>query len=251
VGLAILLPSVATAEPILTPVPDFQLQNGMNAGPQEENGGPGAEQSTVTWVQKDGKTYIVAIYMSSKVADEDGPWQCKCSSIALTANGQPELVADQVQLTNFDGDRPCNHPKAASDGNTVVWLYGSDKNNANNVSTYASAVNEMCERVVADDVRISENGNNNEGAPDIVWNSDNYFTGGYLSTGGNDVSYARGLMLNDLGGGNYEIQATYLTDVVTPANIGRPAIASGGAQYSLFCAAKGNNRRRRTACSAP
>ncbi len=228
----------ATAAPKkLSPVM-FQQANGQNAGPQETDGGPGHEQSTVTWVKVGDVVYVVNIYMSSKV--DDGNWQCKCSSIALKPDGAPEVVADQVQLTHNGGDRPCNHPKAASNGTTVVWMYGTNEANGN-TRTYATAVDHMC-NTVAERTRISINNNNNDGAPEIAYNSDNNFTGGYLSTGNNDTSIAVGIRLNDLGGGQYSIEKTWLTNVVTPSNIGRPTIVAEDAGHSLFCASKGNNR---------
>jgi uncharacterized protein (TIGR03382 family) len=235
-GLAVLGVSNAGAVPVATQL----LANGQDSGPQEEYGGPGNEQSTVDWVQVDGKTYVVSIYMSSKVSEEDGPWQCKCSSMVLTADGSPEVVADQVQLTDNDGDRPCNHPKAASDGSTVYWVYGSDNNSAN-TRTYVTAVDHMCNTVM-DPQRISLDDNNNEGAPDIAVNGAGTITAGYLSTGENDRSIAVGLKTIDLGGGQVDVEQTYHTTVVTPSNIGRPTIVAQDEGYSLFCAAKGNNR---------
>lgn len=217
----------------------IQQATGTDAGPQETDGGPGHEQASVTWLQKDGKTYIVNIYMSSKVSE--GNWHCKCSSVELSADGQPKTVADQVQLTfGNNGDRLCNHPKAASDGERVVWVYGSDAN-SNNPRTYVSSVNEMCQPL-SEPLRISENGNNNEGAPDITYNGNGRFTAGYLSTNNNDTSFAVGLEVLDLGGGQIELQKNWLTGVVTPSNIGRPTIVPMNADYSLFCAAKGDNR---------
>lgn len=235
-GLAVLGVSNASAVPVATQL----LANGQDSGPQEEYGGPGNEQSTVDYVSVDGKTYIVSIYMSSKVSDEDGPWQCKCSSMMLSADGSPEIVADQVQLTDNDGDRPCNHPKAASDGKTVYWVYGSDDNSAN-TRTYVTAVDHMCNTVM-DTQRISQDNNNNEGAPDIAVNGNGTITAGYLSTGENDRSIAVGLKTIDLGGGQVDVEQTYHTTVVTPSNIGRPTIVTQDENYSLFCAAKGNNR---------
>ena len=186
VSLATLIPSTALAIPSVV----MQQATGTNAGPQKQNGGPGHEQATVTYVERDGKVYVVNIYMSSKVSE--GYWQCKCSSVELSSDASPKLVADQVQLTNnTNGDRPCNHPMAASDGKNVVWVYGTDQNSAN-TRTYVAAVDHMCNQV-ASPRRISENGNNNEGAPHITYNGNGRFTAGYLSTGNNDTSFAVGL----------------------------------------------------------
>ncbi|MFO0550596.1 MAG: hypothetical protein U0271_19535 [Polyangiaceae bacterium] len=233
---ALLAPTPAGAVPSVV----LQLANGQDAGPQSEYGGPGQEQPTSVWVEDGGKIYVVTIYMSSKVSGDDGPWQCKCSSVELSSDAAPTIVADQVQLTKNNGDRPCNHPKAASNGKSVVWLYGTDTNNAN-TQTYVSAVDHMCQPIM-EPKKISANNNNNEGAPDIAYNGENYFTGGYLSTGENDISIAVGLHLVDLGGGQVTVEKTYSKNVVTPANIGRPTITAASPDRSLFCAAKGNNR---------
>lgn len=217
----------------------LQLAYGIG-GPQSAKGGAGNEQPTSVALSKNGKTYVVTVFMSSNVAEKDGPWQCKCTSVLMDPQDGPVILADQVQLTNFDGDRPCNHPMAATDGQHVVWTFGSDMNNQANVSTYAGVLDEMCQEEVAPQ-RISNNANNNEGAPDIAYNGAGQFTAGYLSTGGTDISYATGLVLH-ADGGPVSLEQTYLKKVVTPANIGRPAIAAAGPNRSLFCAAKGDNR---------
>jgi hypothetical protein len=111
---AILFPGAALAQ-TLTAVPTFHIANGQNAGPQEQNGGPGHEQGDITWVQVGDKVYVVNVYMSSKVSEEDGPWQGKCTSIEFGPDGQPTVVADQVQISSYPGDRPFNHARVAAD----------------------------------------------------------------------------------------------------------------------------------------
>ncbi len=238
-----IVPGVASAQ-VLTAVPTFQFANGQNSGPQEEQGGPGNEQADATWVTVGDKVYVVTVYMSSKVSDEDGPWQIKCSSVEMGPSGQPTVVADQVQLTAYDGERPANHPRLAADMMTgqSVMLFGSDGVNGPqaNVQTYAVTIDHMC-NMTSDVVRVSNNNNNNEGAPDILCHGNGYCTGGYLSTGGTDTSFALGLQVVDLGG-SYSVERTWLKGVVTPANIGRPALASSDPNTALFCAAKGDNR---------
>jgi MYXO-CTERM domain-containing protein len=234
-GAALLQPGDAAADSAQV----MRLAYGVG-GPQKEKGGAGNEQPTSVVVQKNGLTYVVTVYMSSNVADGDRPWQCKCSSVAIDPAQGPAIVADQVQLTAYDGDRPCNHPMAATDGKHVVWTFGSDKGNQANVSTYVGVVDEMC-HVEADPVRVSENNANNEGAPDISYNGASRFTAGYLSTNNNDTSFALGLTLHD-DGGKISVEKTYLKGVVSPSNIGRPAIVAATSDRSLFCAAKGDNR---------
>ncbi len=234
-GAALLPPCDAAADSAQV----MRLAYGVG-GPQQKNGGAGNEQPTSVVLQKSGMTYVVTVFMSSNVADKDRPWQCKCSSVALDPQQGPSLVADQVQLTNYDGDRPCNHPMAATDGKHVVWTFGSDRNNQTNVSTYVGALDEMCKTEVAPK-RISGNANNNEGSPDISYNGNGRFTAGYLSLNTNDTSFVLGLSLGEASGA-VTLTRTYLKGVVTPANIGRPAIVAASPDRSLFCASKGDNR---------
>src|SRR5690242_7484350 len=105
---ALLVSGTAFAQ-VLTAVPTFHIANGQNAGPQEQNGGPGHEQGDITHVVVGEKVYVVTIYMSSKVDDQNSPWQGKCTSIEMTPDGQPSVVADQVLISEYDGDRPFNH----------------------------------------------------------------------------------------------------------------------------------------------
>ncbi len=241
---ALLVSGTAFAQ-VLTAVPTFHIANGQNAGPQEQNGGPGHEQGDVTYVSVGEKVYVVSIYMSSKVEDQDSPWQGKCTSIEMGADGQPTVAADQILISSYDGDRPFNHPRIATDHQSgqVVLVFGSDGVNgeAANVSTYAQTFDHMC-NPTSDPVRVSNNANNNEGAPDIICHGNGYCTAGYLSTGNNDTSFALGLMISDLGGGQASVERTWLQGVVAPSNIGRPALASSNPDQALFCAAKGDNR---------
>jgi len=213
----------------------LQLAEGKG-GFEIEEGGAGNEQPTVTTLEKNGKRYVVTVYMSSDVSFFDIPWQCKCSSVELSATGDPKVVADRVELTHLFGDRPCNHPKADTDGEHIVWTFGSNHPDQYTVQTYAGVLDETCKEV-SQPIRISANDNNNEGAPDIVYNGNGVFTAGYLSQGGQDISYAR--LLTKSGG---SLQKGFLKNVVTPANIGRPSIVALSQTRSLFCAAKGDNR---------
>jgi hypothetical protein len=210
-------------------------------GPEQKNGGPGNEQPTSVWTRQGDDVVITTIYQNSDV--ENGYWQCKCSAVKLAPGAPPEVVADQVQLTDNGGDRPCNHPKAATDGEHIVWLYGTNSGTTN-TRTYAGVLDPMCNEV-DEPIRISDNGNNNEGAPDVAYVGDGFFQGSYLSTGGTDRSYARGLRL-DKTAGVVDLQEEFLTGVVTPANIGRPAVVGAdpavAPNRALFCAAKGDQR---------
>jgi uncharacterized protein (TIGR03382 family) len=245
VGLALAGAPTASAAPVsLSPVV-VQLQNGLDAGPQEEAGGPGFEQPTSAVIEKDGKVHVVTVYMSSKVSDEYGPWQCKCSSTVLHADGPPTMGASEVQVSFFDnGDRLCNHPKAASDGERVLFVFGSDHDSAN-VETYASVLDENC-NVLMDAKQVSTTNGNNNAAAELTFSgttpTGSLFTGGYLSATNDDTSMAMGLEVIDLGGGEVEVERTILTGVVSPSNIGRPTIVRHDDEHSIFCAAQGNNR---------
>jgi hypothetical protein len=246
-GLALLsfagsLPALArSGSPPLLPsaLPTvLELAPGVG-GPAGKNGGPGNEQPAVVSLVSGGERYVVTVFMSSAVEGGDRPWQCKCSSVRLRADAPPEVVADQIQLTQLKGNRPCNHPAAAADGDHIVWLFGSNHPNANNVATLAGVLDARCGEVVAP-ARVSENAGNNEGAPDVVANGGGDFTAGYLSTGNNkDRTYALGLHFDPQA---RTLDKTYLQPVVAPANIGRPAIVALSPTRSLVCAAKGNQR---------
>ena len=102
-GVAVLLLSpLANAAPVVT-----KLAPGTG-GPQRRDGGPGNEQAVVTHFDKNGERYLVSVYMSSNIPQEDRPWQLKCSSVKLNAGGPPSIIADQVQLTHLRGNRPAS-----------------------------------------------------------------------------------------------------------------------------------------------
>jgi hypothetical protein len=207
--------------------------------------GPGFEQTSMVNVVQNGTSYIVLITMQS-VTDGNSPWQCSCASYQLNTNGPPTEVTKMTRLTNLSGERACNHPKAAvgGDGN-IVWMFGSD-DNSNRPNTYAGAIDAQCRQLVAPQI-VSLTDNQNDGAPDIAFNGTDgtgaqIFTGAYLSTGGdNDITYALGLSLTkqDL---VYSLTKTWIQPIITPANIGRPALATGGLDRTLLCASEGHNR---------
>ena len=237
-GLAALLVSSAALGAPQTQV--FKVADGYG-GPKSDNGGAGNEQESAAVVHAtDGSTYLVVVGMSSKVPDEDRPYQCKMWTFKMDPFAGPQLVVNALQLTHNDGNRPCNHPKITSDGQQILMVYGTNDRNQSTVRAYAQLYDHMG-NALTDRLRISENGNNNEGAPDVAWNGGEYFTAGYLSTGNNDTSFAVGLtktMVN----GQWTLTKTWLKGVVAPSNIGRPAIVGMGMQRSLFCASKGDNR---------
>lgn len=208
-------------------------------GTRKKNAGPGQEQGVAIAVKDAGKQYIVTVFMSSNIPGQnpnDNVNQLKCSSVELTPTG-PVTRADQVQITDNRGDRPGNHPAIAADeAGHIVYLYGANKNNATNVSTYAGVLNTMCQ-VTTPDERISSNNNNNEGAPDVAYAGGGVFQGGYYSNGNNSAARAVGLKIT-----GSTLTRLYDKAIVAPSNIGRPAIVATAGDRSLFCAAKGNNR---------
>lgn len=241
-GLTLAVLSLGLPAPALAQSPTIlRLANAQNAGPLGRNDGPGAEQPSSALVTQNGKQYVVTVWMSSQVAQADRPYQCKCSSVELDPLLGPQVRADAVQLTRNRGNRPCNHPKIASNGDFMVMTYGTNDPNRANVATYVQAIDAMCNILTPNRVKISQNNNNNEGAPDIVFNGGNMWTAGYLSTGGNNRSIAVGLNAVRQGP-QVAITPTYNVAVVAPANIGRPSMTALAPNRTMFCAAKGDNR---------
>jgi MYXO-CTERM domain-containing protein len=212
-------------------------------GPEQKGGGAGQEQPDVVAITSEGRQYVVTVYMSSNLKDpSDGPWQCKCSSLLLDEGSGPVLYRDQVQLTSNGGDRPCNHPRIASSGvDHAVWGYASNDENGT-PRTYVQGINAQCE-LTTERLRISENDNQNESALDLRHVSGGWFTAGYLSANNNDqdASYAAGIAVS-LQDDLLTIERKWLTKVVSPSNVGRPAIAAAGPDRAFFCAAQGNQR---------
>ncbi len=228
--------------------------------------GPGFEQTDVTTITKDGKQFVVLVTMQSM--DEKsgyGPWQCSCSSYELQAVGAPAERVHLKQLSYYKGggNRLCNHPRIANDGNVIMWAYGSDYN-SNRPNTYVGAIDHMCNVVAApimvnaksitelpagNTVTATDNNvptdkiDNNDGAPDLAYNGNGQWSGGYLSTAGNatEVMYGFGIQLTKVDV-NYTLKRNWIQQVVSPARIGRPTLKAIDATRSLYCAGKGNNR---------
>jgi MYXO-CTERM domain-containing protein len=212
-------------------------------GELEQNGGAGTEQMVSTVMNEGGKQYVVSIYMSSNVdQNKDGYWQCKCTSVLMDPTVGPVIVADQIQLTNNGGERPCNHPGIASDGSNLgVWGYGTNETNGN-TRTYVQGINNMC-KLTTERLRISEDNNQNENAMTISYNANGYFTAGYLSTANNDKDASYAVVLKQsVDAGTQKLEKMALTKVVAPSNIGRPSIVDAGPGKAFFCASKGNER---------
>lgn len=208
---------------------------------------PGFEQSTVVF----SKGHLVVVTMEAVQEPGKAPVQCSCSSYRMRADGPPVLVTDLKRLTDYsNGERACNHPKAAADENgNIVWGYGSDYN-SNRPNTYAGILNEKCEHVAAPQM-VSIPRDANDGAFDVSYIGGGVFMGGYYSDGGGeagpfpnpggDYSVAMGLKITP-GALLPTLTRTWIKDVVTPTNIGRPTITTVSADRGLLCAPKGPNR---------
>jgi MYXO-CTERM domain-containing protein len=151
-------------------------------------------------------------------------------------------------LTNLDnGERLCNHPFGASDGNNIVWMFGSDTN-SNRPNTYAAVTDEQCHTVTAPQM-VNMPMNSNDGAPSIAFNGIvngvSKFTGAYLETGGTlDQVYAMGLSLSaNADGVTMNLSRDWIQGAVfSPSNIGRPTMVADNLNRTVICASEGNNR---------
>lgn len=219
-----------------------------------QDSGPGNEQPSVTTLLKDGNLYIVTAYMSSNVdRATDGPWQCKCASVMVPPNGDPQLLVNEVKITGVgtanagpgNGNRRCNHPALATNGEAVFFAYGSDDNANANVQTYVSVLDHTC-AIKQPRLRVSDGNNNNEGAPDLVYHGNlpdgspsNLLTTGYFRQ--NTATYAVTLNVQRVAG-DTSVSVRGRKVVVAPGNIGRPTIVATAYNRALVCAAQGNQR---------
>jgi MYXO-CTERM domain-containing protein len=175
-----------------------------------------------------------------------------CSSYELRPDGPPVQVANLKRLTALNnGERTCNHPKAAADENgNIVWMYGSDTN-SNRPNTWAGIVNSTCDQVAAP-IMVNAPRNANDGAADIQYLGNGHFIGGYYSDGGDTAtapfpaeggrySVAMGLTLSS-GAVLPTLNRDWIQAIITPTDIGRPTIAPVDQTHGLFCAGKGPNR---------
>jgi MYXO-CTERM domain-containing protein len=225
---------------------EYVLQLGANVGRPEpfppaphKNAGPGAEQAVTTTLNKGGSLYVVTVWMSSDVDRRLGPNQLKCTSLKMDPIQGPVKVADQVQLTHLQGNRPANHPfmAGADDLGSILLAYGSNDANQTNVQTYAMLINEQCSALTAvKAVRISNDANNNEGAPHVVYNGGGFFSVGYYQNGG-QRTYMRGVQVSGT-----TITKTFLNEVGANNDIGRPYQAALSSTRTLSCFAHGNQR---------
>jgi MYXO-CTERM domain-containing protein len=232
----------------------LQLSEAGTVGPYNENlkgkdyAGPGFEQPVAAYYQDTaGHVYLTSIFMSSKVSNEDRPWQLKCSTVRLSPGIDLATVVTEKQITklgdpNNADERPANHPHMVHIPGTKQFLfaYGSDDNNGN-TQTYVQTVDHMCE-ITSDMVRISNNNNNNQGAPECSVNACDglkcLVSCGYYDNNG-QKTYMRFLNVSQTE--TPTVEKGELKVVVTPSDIGRPAVTTEP-DRTFVCAAKGDNR---------
>jgi len=238
--LVLLIPTTAEAAKTAT----MKLAAGKG-GPfqKDETGkdyaGPGTEQPSTAWMLNKDKNVVdvVTVWMSSDVSTADRPWQGKCSVLELGQTGEPKLLVDGKQITalgdaNNADERPFNHPHLirveGGQNHTQLFMltYGSDANNNGNVQTYAVLMDNQC-KLVSGMVRISNDANNNEGAPEAVFLGDKgWVIAGYYDNNA-QRTYAVPLMVDDTDPTKPKIvKLDTPKTVVTPSNIGRPSLMS-------------------------
>lgn len=198
----------------------------------------------------------------SDADDNNGYWEGKTAVIQLNAEAPPQILNTQ-QITQFDGDRPFNHPRLASAGDYVVVAFASSIEDPNTTNEYVMVLDDTGnvapltgtslngDNSVQDDhgntlpvLNVGQNDGDNHGASEMHFigtdaQGVDHFIGGYLHN--NNDSYAFGLSVKKTATGYYATQ-TWSTLYTRPANIGRPTIAVTSATTATACAAKGNNR---------
>jgi MYXO-CTERM domain-containing protein len=213
-----------------------------------QNDGPGNEHPEAIVVKDGEDTYVVSLYMNT-YTEGNGNYDCWCSSTKFSPGQAPELVARE-QLTDYNsGERQCNAPNMdvayMGDDAYIGWAFGSDYNNAN-PRTYFRVMDKMCNQIVSENLLISTNANNNEGAPEITMmkvDGDTVHWGvAYGSTNNNDASRFRPVAMT-VSNGDISFDKGPDKAIIAPANIPRPSQAHApGSDYLLHCQARGNNR---------
>jgi MYXO-CTERM domain-containing protein len=198
----------------------------------------------------------------SNADDNNGYWEGKVSIIQMNATAAPTIVSTK-QFTSFDGDRPFNHPRLASQGDYVVVAFASTIENPDITNEYVMIVDSSGnvgqltgttlngDNQVYDDngqlqpvLNVGINDGNNHGASEMHFigtdaTGVDHFLGGFLHN--NNDSYAFGFDVTKSATG-YVGKQTWRTNFNNPANIGRPTCAVTGTTSATCCSAKGNNR---------
>ena len=217
---------------------------------------------------------ILAIWMDS-APDSDVPppnsgtnnngyWEGKTALIQLNAEAPPAITNTQ-QISHFDGDRPFNHARLASNGGDFELVaFASTIEEGDTTNEYVMLLDDTGNVITdikgkslnGDDVvrdrngkiqpvlNVGQNDGDNHGASEMLYvgkdaNGVDHFIGGYLHN--NNDSYAFGISVSKTGT-TYNITQDWETNYASPANIGRPTIAVTSPTTATACAAKGNNR---------
>jgi MYXO-CTERM domain-containing protein len=196
--------------------------------------------------------------------NNNGYWEGKTALIQLNAEAPP-AISNTQQISHFDGDRPFNHPRLASNGADIeVVSFASTIEEGDTTNEYVMLLDDTG-KVITDIkgdslngdnqvydrngqlqpvLNVGQNDGNNHGASEMFYigkdaTGVDHFIGGYLHN--NNDSYAYGLAVSKTGT-TYNIKQTWSTNFATPANIGRPTITVTSPTTATACAAKGNNR---------
>jgi MYXO-CTERM domain-containing protein len=194
-------------------------------------------------------------------SDNNGRWEGKVAVIQLNAEGPPTISATK-QITQFDGDRPFNHPRIASAGDYAIVNFASTIEAPDTTNQYVMVVDStgsvapltgttLNQDQVQDDngqmlpvLNVGLNDGDNHGASDMSYigktpNGADHFLGGFQHN--NNESYVFDLTVTKTGNGYNAVQ-NWSTIIARPANIGRPTCAVTSATTSTCCSAKGDNR---------
>jgi MYXO-CTERM domain-containing protein len=192
-----------------------------------------------------GGDRILVCWMDSDVQRIEAAWQGKCAVVALHADAAPSVVVPPTQITDYNGDRPFNHPSmaATADGKYALVSFASTKDSLANTDQLVMVLDANGAKV-ADPINID-----GDGALDGVLNKDRggNHGGGSIVRVGNDFvaafqhngieSYVVGLTL-----AGTTVTQTWKTEIFRPTNIGRPECTATGPTRALCCTAVGNNR---------
>ena len=184
-----------------------------------------------------------SVVPQSNAGDNNGYWEGKVAVVQMNAEAAPTVTSMQ-QFTNFSGDRPYNHGRLASAGNYVVVNFASTMDDPNTTNQYVMVL-DSTGKPASQPLDVGLNDGNNHGAAEIAYmgkdsSGVDHFLGGFLHN--NNETYTFGLSVSTDANGDYQVNRDWLTEIVRPANIGRPTCAVTSTTTATCCAAKGNNR---------
>ncbi len=262
----IVLPASAQGKPDLSSVYGM-LMDGYDDDAKDQNNttndGSANEQIQATWFMDDGVLNIGLIWMNSNT--EVGNYQCHFANLRIAGDGSDPEVTAMTQLTNYaNGTRQCNHPAiahvSAGGQHAYVVAWGTDNFNSN-PQTYLSVVGLDGEFMYHPNNRgllISNDANNNEGAPDVQWarpvgtfmnlESTARLYAVYGSTNNNDRTMT--VLVDAIyENGAWDLDIIDRSQTLAPTNQPRPSIGiTNDGMYGIHCNAVGNNRPPENGC---